>query len=83
MTSGIWGRAQAIWSTRVPWPGGSGTWTAGCARVATLLSPPFVASDVCGWLTWGVATGGDAGMLETLLIVWGPETSLCRTVTRR
>jgi hypothetical protein len=62
--------AQAIWSIRVPCPGGSGAgadddW-------AALASSAVVGSGAFDWLVSGVfttgTTGGEAGTLEMLLI---------------
>jgi len=59
--------AQAIWSIRVPCPGGRAARTGGCDAAARASSLVAV-SGVLGWLESGVCTGADAGMLEILLM---------------
>jgi hypothetical protein len=62
---------QAIWSTRVPWPGGKAATTGGWASVASLVSLSFCWSGVLAALVSGVdtgaVTGADTAIAETLI----------------
>jgi hypothetical protein len=80
-------RDQAIWSIRVPWPGGSAATTGGWASVASSALLSFDGSGVLAALLLVAVTGVDFGrgadvVIAEMLIAKDPWL-VRRTVTGR
>src|SRR5258708_25014326 len=74
---------QAIWSTRVPCPGGSGACTVCCDALASSPSPSTFTSGPLGSLASGAFIWTGGGLLEMLeiLMIDFPEARSRQTVT--
>jgi hypothetical protein len=64
-------RLQAIWSIRVPCPGGSGACAGAEALPSVSLSPSVFAGAACGALACSGWTGGGGAALEMVETLMG------------